>query len=227
MSFTIYGDSNKDGVTDISDVIRTIDVFKGADTSNEEKNILDTNNDGKVDISDVIGVIDIFKGKQTFAFDGTLTKSPISLRNLNLESKTLDLILDTSLLQTYSTIAGIQLYIIGIRLKNFSGDNNGFITSNVNSSINDWIVASNNIELSGQNNWDKKDLSMVYLEANSESSFIHSNKGNMTLCTLHFNSINDKVSFYSDNKYKSMVCHSDSNFVYKFQVVTNSFENLN
>ena len=227
MSFIKYGDSNKDGVTDISDVISVIDVFKGAHVSEDDKKIIDTNNDGQIDISDVIGVIDIFKNKKTYNTNGEISNSAVRLKNIDTVNKKVEFFINTDELKENSSIAGLQIYVSGVSFSKRIGETGyEYITEGVHSSLSNWIVATNTIKQKGLNNWSNEDLSIIYLETDTIEHMLSTGQGEIKVCDLHYTAINaEKLRFYSKNDYKSMVVSINNESVKENNVIYNNYEN--
>ena len=61
----LLGDVNKDGMTDISDILTLVDRILGKRTPVFDYINADVNEDLMIDISDVIGIVDIILNKPT------------------------------------------------------------------------------------------------------------------------------------------------------------------
>ena len=204
-----YGDINKDGKINIIDINQVIKIFKGIQKpSSNELVSVDFDSNNIINVVDINNVIKLFKGVPVE------TKGVFSLHYTSQEN-TLSLRADFS--QMKAPIGGIQLYIKGIQLENKTTKTGYLSPSEKNELLRDWIVATNNI---------KDDISIVYLETNSETNQLQPNIGSIELCKIKYNNTINDIKFYSDDEFTSQIVEITDNDVIEHKFLQNLNEKI-
>ena len=213
------GDFFQQGIVNTEAINQAINVFNGTVSPTEEQKFaIDIDNNGIINTEDINGIINIFQDNTT----SQIGNSFFSLKESQTKNNTMELYMDNSLFYTKNStnkIAGIQLYVSGVQLAKRALDDDsseGYLTvDEKHSSLENWIVACNTIKKKGVDEWNLEDLSIIYLEMDSDNGQLNTDQqGLEKLCELPYISRSGNIKMFNSSPYFSkLVDVTDTNVV--------------